>query len=323
MFIGVDHGTRAIRFSSHDEKTFELDRKNASKISFDELLSLMQRYLSIDPSKIKLVALTYSMGDGIHKIKRIEDVENRGLLEDGGAGSYVGGGTHIYDLFRGHEIPTIVLPGIHRRSPIDPRLKVFSHHASPEKIGDCYYVLKKFHSRNFILCDVGANTVSVGVKDGRIIGGLDACLFSPGVYQGPLDLEAIRKTDRGEISANDAFGLGGVKKFTLLNTENLDKKDLVFENRRFSSLKIEGFQAFKSLSLLTAMEASAMEVLVPDADIFVCGFVSEDEKFIDEMKGLLKKDITALGDIASVGCSLIARDVFYGARNILGIEVEI
>ncbi|RZN68828.1 MAG: methanogenesis marker 12 protein [Candidatus Methanolliviera hydrocarbonicum] len=309
MFIGVDHGTRAIRFSSHDEKTFELDRKKASKISFDELLSFMQRCLSIDPSNIKLVALTYSMGDGIHKIKRIEDVENRGLLEDGGAGSYVGGGTHIYDLFRGHEIPTIVLPGIHRRSPIDPRLKVFSHHASPEKIGDCYYVLKKFHSRNFILCDVGANTVSVGVKDGRIIGGLDACLFSPGIYQGPLDLEAIRKIDRGEISANDAFGFGGVKKAptNFLYVENLDKKDL----------------AFKSLSLLTAMEISAMEVLLSDADIFVCGFVSENEKFIDEMKGLLKKDITSLGDIASVGCSLIARDVFYGARNILGIEVEI
>ena len=323
MFIGVDHGTRAIRFSSHDEKTFELDRKNASKISFDELLSLMQRYLSIDPSKIKLVALTYSMGDDIHKIKRIEDVENRGLLEDGGAGSYVGGGTHIYDLFRGHDIPTIILPGIHRRSPIDPRLKVFSHHASPEKIGDCYYVLKKFHSRDFILCDVGANTVSVGVKDGRIIGGLDACLFSPGIYQGPLDLEAIRKIDRGEISANDAFGLGGMKKSAFLdecepkvcklangtfaNADNLDKKDL----------------SSKSLSLLTAMEISAMEVLVSDADIFVCGSVSENEKFIDEMKGLLKDDITALGDIASVGCSLIARDVFYGARNILGIEVEI
>lgn len=313
MFIGIDHGTRAIRISSSNEISFAIDRNDASKISFENLRYYIKKYLNLDVNQIKLAALTYSMGDGITTIKKIKTVKNRGLMDYGGAGKFIGGGTKIFDLFYDSDIPTIVLPGIHRESNIDTRLKVFSHHASPEKIGDCYYILKKFNVESFILCDIGANTVSVCIKDGRIIGGLDACVFSPGLYQGPIDLETIRQIDNRIISAGDGFNNGGVMKesfIRLLDREQPDRKDEWIT---------------KSLSLLISMEIAAMTVLLPDTDIFLCGELSLNEKVTNEIKELIHGhgNIISTGEIASIGCSFIAKDVYNGEREILGIPVDL
>jgi len=312
MFIGIDHGTRAIRISSSDEISFSIDRNEAAKISFENLSSYIKKYLNLDIHQIKLAALTYSMGDGITTIKTIKSVKNRGLLDYGGAGKFIGGGTNIFDLFYNSDIPTIVLPGIHRASNIDTRLKIFSHHASPEKIGACYYIFKKFNVESFILCDIGANTVSVGVKDGRIIGGLDACVFSPGLYQGPIDLEMIRQIDNHMISAGDGFNTGGFMKKSfihLLEKEQPEHKDEWI---------------MKSLSLLISMEIAAMTVLLPDTDIFLCGGLSSNDTIVKEIKKLTKtNNIINTGEIASIGCSFIAEDVYSGEREILGITVDI
>jgi len=311
MFIGIDHGTRAIRISSSDENSFIIDRNEASKISFENLCSYIKKYLKIDIDKIKLAALTYSMGDGITQIKNIKDVTDRGVTSYGGAGKFIGGGTNIFDLFYDSDIPTIILPGIHRKSNIDTRLKVFSHHASPEKIGACYYILKKFNSDSFILCDIGANTVSVGVKDRKIIGGLDACIFSPGIYQGPIDLETIRQIDSQMISAGDGFNNGGIMKksfIQLLEKEQPENKEELVT---------------KSLSLLISMEIAAMAVLLPDVDIFLCGELSLNEDVAGEIKRLIHNNIISVGEIASIGCSFIAEDVYNGQRDILGIGVDI
>lgn len=311
MFIGIDHGTRAIRISSSDRYSFMIDRKEASKISFENLRYYITKHLKRDIDQIKLAALTYSMGDGITKIKDIKTIKNRGLLDYRGAGKFIGGGTNIFDLFYNSDIPTIIIPGIHRESDIDIRLKVFSHHASPEKVGACYYIFKKFSVDSFILCDIGANTVSVGVKDGRIIGGLDACVFSPGLYQGPIDLETIRQIDNHFISAGDGFNNGGIMKkpfLQLLEREQPEDKEAWIT---------------KSLSLLISMEIAAMAVLLPDTDIFLCGELSLNEKIIGEIKRLLHNKIRSVGEIASIGCSFIAKDVYNGQREILGIAVDI
>ena len=108
--------------------------------------------------------------------------------------------------------PAIVLPGIHDESNVDSRMKFFSHGASPEKIGLAYYISKYYKSRDFILCDVSSNTVSLAVAESRIVGAIDAAIFAPGVAQGPLDLQAIRDVDNGLMTANEAFSSGGLVK---------------------------------------------------------------------------------------------------------------
>jgi len=50
----------------------------------------------------------------------------------------------------------------------------------------------------------------MGVRDVKMLGAIDACIFAPGVHHGPLDLQAIRDVDAGLVTANDAFSTAGV-----------------------------------------------------------------------------------------------------------------
>ena len=66
-FIGIDHGTTAIRFALIEENkvlTFELERAVASAMSEDEILISIEGEFGIQRESIDLIALTYSMGDG-------------------------------------------------------------------------------------------------------------------------------------------------------------------------------------------------------------------------------------------------------------------
>ncbi|MDQ1282422.1 MAG: hypothetical protein QG666_211, partial [Euryarchaeota archaeon] len=140
MFLGVDHGTTAIRFATPEGHCWDLARKEASLSSSEEIQKLIIRNLGSED--IDLVALSYSMGDGISRIMRLADAPNRGLIRRDGAGLHVGGGTKVFEAIAASGWPAILLPGIHRDSDIDPRLKVFSHGMSPEKVGLAYGVFK-------------------------------------------------------------------------------------------------------------------------------------------------------------------------------------
>ena len=141
---------------------------------------------------VDLVALSYSMGDGLTRIVRLEDAPNRGLVQQDGAGLHVGGGTRVFEAIQASGWPAILLPGIHRGSDIDPRLKVFSHGMSPEKVGLAYGVFRG-KSQSFIVCDASSNTVTFAVLQGKIIGAIDAPIFAPGLMQGPLDVRGHKR----------------------------------------------------------------------------------------------------------------------------------
>lgn len=132
MFAGVDHGTTAIRFAASEGWCWELPRIEAGALSPEGIIDLFRQKLG---SEVQLIAMSYSMGDGLTEIVRLEDAPNRGLIQQDGAGTHVGGGTRVFDAIRGSGWPAILLPGIHRGSDIDPRLKVFSHGMSGEKVG--------------------------------------------------------------------------------------------------------------------------------------------------------------------------------------------
>ena len=354
MFIGIDHGTTGIRFallssaSENSARIYEISRERAASLREHEILREIERAFGVKLSDVRLVAVSYSMGDGISKITDLHAAKNRGLREEvAAAGLKVGGGTRVFDAIKSSGVPAVLIPGIHADLQcLDRRMRFFSHGASPEKVGIAYYIFKKGF-KDFIFSDVSSNTVSVAVAGGEIAGAIDACIFAPGLIQGPLDLQLLRDVQKGLLSANEAFSSAGVlrkfgfQRFTAAETQ----KQKQGRGRRKAGGTAEGSasDAFETLALFVAMEISALLVLLRDLAstakirIFLTGSAGESEKFRRSVDDLLRKlftcDEACKGErilevqtltrhSAAIGCAEIARDVFNGQKRILGIEVD-
>ena len=311
MFIGVDHGTTAIRFATPEGRCWDIARQEASHLSAEEIVLLIAQNLGHDI--VDLVALSYSMGDGLTRIVRLQDAPNRGLVRKDGAGQHVGGGTRVFEAIKASGWPAILLPGIHRKSDIDPRLKVFSHGMSPEKVGLAYGVFKN-KSQSFIVCDASSNTVTFALLQEKIIGAIDAPIFAPGLMQGPLDVQAIRDVDSGKMTANQAFNDGGI--LSKMGRSSFEQ-----------CLPEEKKLAIETLSLFAAMEINALLVLCRDRgeanpDLFLAG--SPAAKLSGRVSELLGREVQPLDSCAAAqGCACIAEDVFNGSKSILGLEVDL
>ena len=289
MFIGIDHGTTAMRFST-GEQDFKISREEARQFSTDDL----RRLCPI--SEIEGIAICYSMGDGITAITDIRKVRNRGIISREGAGKHIGGGTRVYDEIERSGIPAVVIPGLHRGSPTDPRFKAYSHQASPEKIGILYEVTHDL-GLDTVVCDASSNTVTLLVTGGQITGALDACIFAPGTQHGALDVDAIRRIDRGSITANDAFLNAGV--------------DYAVP----SELKVE------AMAMFAAMECAAMLLLNPVARVALAGSMAP--AIAPGVEALLARDVAIYDEwCAARGLARIARDIFSGGHQILGLAVD-
>jgi putative methanogenesis marker protein 12 len=290
MYIGVDHGTTAIRFAC-ETGHFKISRHDARNFRFDDL----ERLCPVD--EIEGIAVCYSMGDGISKITAIDKVENRGVVSRKGAGEHIGGGTKVYDEVAGSGVPAVVIPGIHRGSPTDPRFKAYSHQTSPEKIGIAYQVFLDLGG-DFIVADVSSNTVTMLVSGGKIVGAFDACIFSPGTKHGALDVDAIRRIDEGEWSANEAFLHAGVGESL---PEDLRKS---------------------ALAMFTAMECVSMKLLNRDAKVALAGSMAQ--KISAEVESLLQEKVFVYDEwCASTGLWKIARDVFKKRTGVLGLGLDL
>ncbi|KAF5040695.1 MAG: methanogenesis marker 12 protein [Methanoculleus horonobensis] len=289
MFIGIDHGTTAMRFSSGDAE-FKISREEARDFSVDDLA----RLAPLD--EIEGIAVCYSMGDGISAITGIGNVQNRGVISREGAGKHIGGGTRVYDEIKESGLPAVVIPGLHRGSPTDPRFKAYSHQTSPEKIGILYEVVHDIGG-DVVVCDASSNTVTLLVTNGRITGAFDACIFAPGTRHGALDVDAIRRIDRGESTANDAFLHAGVN-YTVP-----------------PDLRVE------TMAMFAAMECASMLLLNPGGKVALAGTMAP--AIAPRVKELLSRNVTVYDEwCAARGLARIARDVFTGATDILGLAVE-
>ena len=197
MYIGIDHGTTAMRFAG-DGCEFKISRKDATSFVYTDLDHLCPM------EEIEGIAISYSMGDNFSSITPVSKIKDRGVVSREGAGEHIGGGTRVFDEIRRSSLPAVAVPGLHRGSPTDIRFKAYSHQASPEKIGIAYYVVGVL-GPDVVVSDVSSNTVTLLVKDGRLTGAFDACIFAPGMQHGALDVDAIRRIDRGEAGANESF----------------------------------------------------------------------------------------------------------------------
>jgi putative methanogenesis marker protein 12 len=290
MFVGIDHGTTAMRFAGETGQ-FKVTREAAKDFSIHDLAVLCP----VD--EIEGISLCYSMGDNISSITGIKKVKNRGLLSQDGAGQHIGGGTKVFDEVERSGIPAIVIPGLHRKSPTDPRFKAYSHQSSPEKIGIAYEVRHALGD-DIIVSDVSSNTVTILVTSGKIVGAFDACIFAPGILHGALDVDAIRRIDAGECTANEAFQHAGVK-FSLPELERM-----------------------RSVAMFAAMECAALILLNDRAIVALAGSLAP--VIAPEVESLLGRKVAVFDEwCASRGLVRIARDVFLGTREILGLDVDL
>ncbi|AKB46748.1 putative methanogenesis marker protein 12 [Methanosarcina sp. Kolksee] len=321
-FIGIDHGTTAMRFAlieGENTLTFELERAEAAAMSENEILTSLEEHFGIRRETIDLIALTYSMGDGFSTIKDVRNLEGRGLKSIEGAGKKTGGGTRVFDAIRNSGIPAIAIPGLHTESKVDSRMKVFSHLTSPEKLGIAYHILCLGYN-NFVVSDISSNTVTLAVADRKVIGAIDACIFAPGVHHGPLDLQAIRDVDYGHFTANQAFMEAGALKMTPYK----DREELFLAAEKEER---PALLALDTISLFAAMEIASMQLLLKDygtiGEVFLAGSVGEFEYVQKKIHAHLGQECQCLGKWhAAIGCAEIARDVFAGEKEILGVEVN-
>jgi putative methanogenesis marker protein 12 len=290
MFIGIDHGTTAMRFAGETGE-FKISREEAKEFRIDDLT----RLCPLD--EIGGIAICYSMGDNMTAITDIRKVQNRGIVSRDGAGKHIGGGTRVYDEVAASVIPAVVMPGLHRNSPTDPRFKAYSHQTSPEKIGIAYEICNALGD-DVVVADVSSNTVSLLVSRGKLVGAFDACIFAPGTLHGALDVDAIRKVDAGAWTANEAFQHAGVN-FSLPEGERM-----------------------RAVAMFAAMECAALRLLNNRAKVALAGGLAPI--IADEVRGLLGCDVAVYNEwCASRGLSRIARDVFSGKRKILGLDVDL
>lgn len=338
VFVGMDHGTTGVSFtilssSSKEEKEgknsvehFKISREDLSQGQVSALEELGQR---VDLNSIDLMVITYAMGDGLTTIKPLEKVKNRGILSINGAGKVTGGGTAVYEEIEKSGIPTLLIPGLHKKTPcIDRRFAAaYSHHASAEKVSITYNAYLETGWENMVVADISSNSVTMLVQNGKIIGAIDACLGAMGVIHGPLDLEMLRNIDEGKKTANECFSHAGAVKIAEIDTKVSRAKDELL-------LLAQSGDDQAILALDTMMMTIAMEIwgLIGIADkvegIVLTGSMGAMEEPVN-FYGLLKEYLEGVVPVikispmsGSMGSAQIARDIYQGKRNILGIEVD-
>ena len=324
----MDHGTTGVSFTilNDDVIHFKIGREDLSAGRISALEELENR---VDTESIRLMAITYAMGDGISSIKPVEKVKNRGIISIGGAGKVTGGGTAVYDEIVDSNIPTVLIPGLHKNTPcLDERFKAaYSHLASSEKISICYNAFLETGYENMIVSDISSNTVSILIENGKIRGAIDACIGAMGIIHGPLDLEMIRDIDNNIRTANECFSHAGAVKVANINTKVAKAKDILIKSYLNGDKKSKN--AIETMLMTITMEIWGLAGISENEleGIVLTGSMGSMKQPIDifgSLKNKLKKisPVVSLPSISgSLGSAQIAKAVFEGEKDILGIKV--
>ena len=333
VFIGMDHGTTGISFCimSDDgdiDDIFKIGREESKNGLVSAAEELEKR---VDFEDVKLMAITYAMGDGINRIMPTDKVEDRGILSINGAGKVTGGGTSVFSELEQLNIDSIMIPGLHRNSTSLNELfrAAYSHQASPEKVSISYNAVKETGWSDFIVADISSNSVDILIEDGKIKGAMDACVGAMGIVHGPIDLEMIRDIDENNASANDCFSHAGAIKIAGIDGKVASMKDQLLENYRNGDEKAK--LAIDTLIMTVAMEIAGLDVVCENEieGIVLTGSVgsaTEPFNFEDEInkyfKGKYELKVISK-ESGAIGAAQIAMDVYNGKKEILGIEVDI
>ncbi|MBU4536231.1 MAG: methanogenesis marker 12 protein [Euryarchaeota archaeon] len=332
VFVGMDHGTTGVSFtilSSDDKEQVEHFKIGREVLSTGEVSALEELSSRVPLDKIKLMALTYAMGDGINTIQPLEMVEKRGIISMGGAGKVTGGGTLVYGELENSGVPILLIPGLHKSTPcMDPRFKAaYSHHASAEKVSIAYNAYLESGWENMIVADISSNTVTLLVEKCKIRGAMDACLGAMGLIHGPLDLEMLRSIDDGHRTANDCFSHAGAVKIAGVDTAVSQVKEEILE--KFQAGDDAAILALDTMIMTIAMEIWGLLGIAQKVDGVILtgsiGALQEPVNFYGTLKDYLEDVIPVIripSTSGSMGSAQIARDIYNGQKEILGIKVE-
>jgi putative methanogenesis marker protein 12 len=248
-----------------------------------------------------------------------------------GAGKVTGGGTSVFDELEELNLPSVMIPGLHKDSTSLDRLfrAAYSHQASPEKVSISYNAVKETGWSNFIVADISSNSVDILIEDGRIKGAIDACLGAMGIVHGPLDLEMIRDIDENNASANDCFSHAGAIKIAEIDGKVANMKDQLLKNYVAGDEKAK--LAIDTLVMTVAMEIAGLDVVCENdiEGIVLTGSIGSATTpfdFKDEINKYFKNKYplkVISKESGAIGAAQIAMDVYNGRKEILGIEVNI
>ena len=332
VFIGMDHGTTGISFCIMSDEgevieVFKIGREESKKGLISAKEEILKR---VDLDSIKLMAITYAMGDGISKILPTSKVKDRGILSINGAVKVTGGGTSVFAELEALNIDSIMIPGLHKNSDSLNELfrAAYSHQASPEKVSISYNAVKETGWKNFIVADISSNSVDILIEDSKIKGAMDACIGAMGVVHGPLDLEMIRDIDEGRRTANECFSHGGAIKIAGIDGKVANMKNQLLENYRNGDEKAK--LAIDTLIMTVAMEIAGLDIVCENEieGIVLTGSIgsaTEPFSFEDEINKYFKNkyELKVISkESGAIGAAQIAHDVYNGKDNILGIEVD-
>ncbi|MGZ7108556.1 MAG: methanogenesis marker 12 protein [Methanobacterium sp.] len=328
VFVGTDHGSTGVSFSILDDEIthFKISRENCSSGKASAIEELSKQ---VDLDSIDLMAITYAMGDALNAITPIEKVVDRGILSMEGAGKVTGGGTAVYDEIKSSGIPTVVIPGIHKETPcLDEKFKAaYSHHASSEKVSICYNAFMETGFQNMIVSDISSNTVTVLIDDMKIQGAIDACLGAMGIMHGPLDLKMIRDIDDGFRTANECFSRAGAVKIAEVNEKVSEMKDRIIQ--KYVNCDKKAKLAIETMIMTIVMEIYGLSGIAKKVDgIVLTGSVGSMQVPIDIFSAIKNKidsiaPVVLIGERSgSIGSAQIAKAVFEGEKDILGIPVN-
>lgn len=333
VFIGMDHGTTGISFCIMSDGGDVIDVfKIGREESKDGLVSASEELKKrVDFSDVKLMAITYAMGDGINQILPTDKVKNRGILSINGAGKVTGGGTSVFSELEQLDIPSVMIPGLHKDSESLDKLfrAAYSHQASPEKVSISYNAIKETGWSNFIVADISSNSVDILIENGKIKGAVDACLGAMGVVHGPLDLKMLRDIDENDASANTCFSHAGAIKIAGIDGKVSNMKNQLLDNYREGDEKAK--LAIDTLIMTVAMEIAGLEIVCENEIEGVVltgsiGSAAEPFNFKDEINKYFKDkyDLRIISaESGAIGAAQIAMDVYNGEKEILGVKVNI
>ncbi len=307
---------------------FKIGREESKKGLVSASEELKKR---VDIDSVKLMAITYAMGDGINQILPTNKVKDRGILSINGAGKVTGGGTSVFSELEQLDIDSIMIPGLHKDSDsLDKLFKAaYSHQASPEKVSISYNAFKETGWSNFIVADISSNSVDILIENNKIKGAIDACLGAMGIIHGPLDLEMIRDIDENNASANDCFSHAGAIKIAGIDGKVANMKNQLLDNYKKGDEKAQ--LAIDTLIMTVAMEIAGLDLVCENEieGIVLTGSIgssTEPFDFKDKINKYFKNKYplkVISSESGAIGAAQIAMDVYNGAKEILGIEVNI